>query len=151
MAEDLRVEKVGKKEFFFYCLFFILTTGFFAVFETLQFLGLRFTGSYYYESVFFETIYWAVSLLSFLPVFVIPYYTNKAGDGKRFWYRFLSLDFPVNLVTWVFFFVVYFVTGIFGLVNSETFNYYDLFFIIAADAIYFYLIWKYMKSIASGK
>lgn len=144
MALDLQQEKIGRGEFSVYGLLF----GGSLVLLVLTFFGLWEVPPYSPE--WLKMVDRTLVVLTSLGTLPLAYYANKKGDGKKFWYRYISLNTPTGIVTGVIGFFAFLGMALAGLINVEVFGYSDLILYLLLSALYFYLLWKYMRVAASG-
>jgi len=88
MVTALQKNAVGRGEFYCY-----------AVLQIFGVFGLFFSDPNEFASV--QTFYTYLVLIAFGIILdiAVAYRANKAGDGKRFWYRCFSLWWPVSWLT----------------------------------------------------
>lgn len=144
MANDLRENKIGRGEFFCYAFLSILG----AVYVTLEILGVVPTEYLLYEPAYLGLVDNFLSVISIVGITAYAYYINKNGDHKDFWYRYLSLGFPIAINLLVISIIAGFFAGMFGLMDLEKTTYADLVLEIGFIGISFYFTHKYMSKIA---
>jgi hypothetical protein len=149
MARDVRDEQIGNTEFILCCLVFAtsLALTLITVFAP--------TLLYSYESGLMRTMDLVVVLAAELGALALAYHANARGDGKRFWYRYISVGTPIFLILMLAAFafgvvagIVEFVTG--TLIIGETFGIKDLILQIAFSVVFLFFIHKYMGLAARG-
>lgn len=143
MARDLRAEKIGKGEFSAYLVVFIVATGY------LLWFAAGMMTDYTYASPVLGAVDRALMVLVTIATLALAYYANKQGDGKRFWYRYISLSFPIALILAVIGFAIYVIGGISNIISIDVFGYPDLVIETLLYAVGLYWTYKYMR-VASG-
>jgi len=142
MAQALKEEKVGKGEFVAYAIIF-------AAFCLL--LVVPFTGAYDYLYIpaWLKWAEFGVEVLLLIGITALAYYLNKKGDGKRFWYRYLSISFPIAVILIPVGIAVLTLSLLIGFTQLEFYGYTDLVLLILLAMPSLYLTVKYMRQIAS--
>lgn len=143
MALDLREEKVGKKEFWVYCSLFGLAI----ILSIPLFLGAM-DGAITYNPEFLSILDKVFGFVVSVGTLPLAYYVNKAGDGKRFWYRYISLGLPIGIFTGYIGILVLSVAAIAQVTNLEYYGYTDLGINMGIYVLTFYLTWRYMRVVA---
>ncbi|MES2994900.1 MAG: hypothetical protein V4681_02635 [Patescibacteria group bacterium] len=143
MARDLGEEKIGKGEFYAYVTVFVAANLFFVAFL----VGLE---PLIYVPAWLELADKGLAILFILATLALGYQENKRGDGKRFWYRFISLGFPIAIITTVPLIIAISIFVIMGLIDINAFGYIDLLLAIPFYILGLYLTVKYMRVAAGG-
>ncbi|MES2931581.1 MAG: hypothetical protein V4682_02680 [Patescibacteria group bacterium] len=145
MAEDLRADKVGKREFYVYSGVFVIAI----VCGVLMMVGI-WDLDIAYRPEYLEASDEVLAILASLGSLLLAYHVNKKGDGKRFWYRYLSLGFPIGVVLGAVGFAVFILATMFGIVSIEYSGYADSVILAVLYGLSIFMTWKYMKMVASG-
>jgi hypothetical protein len=117
------------------------------------------SGNYTSIYVFYATI---ISMFIFTPIWLgLAYVANKKGDGKDFWYRFISLNITITIIVSIALFILFFIFGLFYPIftgspfvdpnETPKLDWLDFFFTDLLSIIYLYLIYKYMLLISANK
>ena len=149
MANDVRSKKVGRIEFGIYCLIYLasvvlLVWAFFAP-GIMEKIGVSFQSDIY--GVLFKII-WASSLPA---VLALSYWANRSGDGNDFLYRHISINFPINVVLVLFYFIAdlaIYLLFFFDPSNLDAARPYgkaSFSLDVAVFALYIFMSWKFMK------
>ncbi len=144
MARDLRADKIGKAEFIAYIALFLLGLG------SAVALLTGFWDAYTYADSTVEIVDKTLIALTTIASFVIAYYANRQGDGKRYWYRFISLNTPIAILVLVIGFVLFLIATLVGALDPDTYGYADIGLESLLYLVSFYWLYKYMR-IASGR
>ncbi len=146
MSNALCKKEVGKMEFIIYLVIF--------VFITASGILLLQPEAYISISVFYANL---ISMIIFTPLWLIlAYVANKKGDGKDFWYRFISLTITLTIILGIGAVVLGFLIGIFMsplILNSQEFSkiiWFDFYITNFFSLLYLYLTYKYIRLISSG-
>jgi len=143
MARDLKEEKIGKGEFYAY-LFVAIAA---AVYVVAFVLGL--IDGLVYSPAWLEYADKGLCVLFTIATVVVAYHVNKKGDGKRFWYRFVAISFPIAIVIGALGLALYIAGTALNLLSLDAFGYADLVLGIPLYLWGLYLTVKYMHIIAN--
>lgn len=148
MAQDLRSGKVSDLEFFFYLLVFVLALVVYAAsffWEPLQF-GLV------YDPAWLEWANLALCAIATVGITLYAHNVNKAGDGLRFWFRYISISWPIGFMLGVVLTALFMmVLEPLGIVDTTVSSYVDLAISIIFYGLIAYLTGKYMRQIAGAR
>ncbi len=148
MADDLRLNKIGRGEFLCYAGLFIVG-GLFMILSSLSpsdspddFFSITYSPEFlrYIESLLY--------FIATLGIIVLAYTINKSGDNQKFWYRYLSISFPIGIIMSVIFIITLFIFAILGVIDPEVFAYTDLLLEAIFYVLVAYFTKKYMRYIS---
>ncbi|MBU2103421.1 hypothetical protein KKD95_00160 [Patescibacteria group bacterium] len=147
MAQDLKENKVGKGEYLVYSGIFLVSV--------IWSLALILDWSpYVYEYSWLRILDIVLILTTGLGTIAIAYLINKKGDGRRFWYRYISLYASAFVFTTLIALVLgVLLVGVDILYGSNVpQNTYDLggFLLeVVLSILFFFLIAKYMRVVSA--
>lgn len=144
MALDLREEKIGKKEFWVYCFLFLVT-----VVLTIALLLGVWDGAMDYQPESLRLIDKVLGVVVSFGTLFLAYYINRKGDGKRFWYRYISLGLPIGIIMAVLGVLVLTLATVTQVTSIDYFGYTDLGLETAIYILTFYMTWKFMKIVSA--
>ncbi|MFC1615062.1 hypothetical protein ACFL22_00700 [Patescibacteria group bacterium] len=146
MSHALCEKKVTKTEFVVYTIIFILLSA--------AGLFMMRPGEYISTSVFYANI---IGMFVYtIAWFSLAYTANKKGDGKDFWYRFISLDLAITIIIGAVVFVGAILYGFFisphpaDLQEMPKMDWGDFYLVVLISIANLYLIHKYMHFISHG-
>jgi hypothetical protein len=143
MADDLRLNKIGKKEFWFYSVVFV--GGY-----VLAIAGDTFYPSVY-SSPFVEFFYQLIFVFGELLTFYIAYTANKEGDNEDFLYRMISLTFPIVVLLLPIILVLIGLGYVTGFLDINVYGHADNSILLLVTVFALYLTKKYMTRAATGQ
>jgi hypothetical protein len=149
MARDVRNNLVGRAEFLAYCLIFAIGI----LFSIALLAGI--SDYYVYESGLLHLLDVILVAAAGLGTLYIAYNANRQGDGRNFWYRYISINIPILLLMVIGAFVLGILFGIVDIaVGTTTFDgtysYDDLAIELVFAIFVLYMTHKYMRLAAQG-
>jgi hypothetical protein len=146
MADDLKEHLIGRGEFYCYAGFFVLAFAY--SIALLLNIANPFEETYVYDPAYLRQMENILGFGGTIAMVWIAWATNKAGDNSDFWYRYMSLSFPIAIWTLIAAFILGILGVIVGLIDVEVVGYADIFLQCALLALILYWTRKYMARIA---
>jgi hypothetical protein len=151
MADAIRENRVGEKEFWFYGLVFIALT-IWGIVDSIQLFRSSELLDAYDPSflVYVEQILmWGLEIVTLF----IAYRIHKTAKSSRFWYHFFSINFPLFIIVMIVAFCVGFVATLYLLVTGQadadfSVGYTMISVHLLVSVIYLYYFIKYMKIVS---
>lgn len=143
MANALRSNKVGRLEFGFYCVTFVL-----GVLLCVAYV-LNMLDAPAYEPAILKTVDRILFWISIIAMLAIAYYANRRIGGKQFWYRFISLSFPLGIWVGLVTIALFIAATIIGLIDIYVYRYPDVLLVLFSTLLGCFWTWKYMLRIGS--
>ena len=147
MSADLRARKIKKREYYIYVTAFIASV-------VLGILSLFYTDLWseevlVYEPPFLRILELFVWVASTLFSIGIAYSVNQQGDKKDFWYRYLSLIWPISIILIVPFLILWIVGFLLGILDDVKYQYADFILLLTVTGLDLLLVYFWMKRTAS--
>jgi len=148
MALDAHDGRIGSVEFAVYCAVF----GGLLLMAALTVAGIPgFWSMYEYSSGTYQMIDALLFVGGALAMLTFGYTANKRGDGKEFWYRYISISIPITLIILILSFLFGIVVAVAGVpAFTGAYGYADAVIELLASILVTYLVWKYMGVAAIG-
>ena len=145
MAKAVRERKVTGGEYVFYVCWLVLGI----ILTALTPLALSSDPTIYvpgelkYIELWFTLLFIPISLL-------ISYIANQAGDKKDFWYRYMCISFPTDILFLGIAFGINILGLALGFMHLDTFTYIDAVVFEGLGAISLYVMYRFMRKAAGA-